>query len=87
MKSVLMPGVGYAGGDQGGGYGFVWERLGRDARATYRMLGRGVERYPVATARDLAAMSFAMTVTGSVRRPLTLTVTAFAKRIVASLPG
>ena len=50
FRSILMPGLGYAGGDQGGGYGFVWERLGRDARATYRRLGRGLVPYPAATA-------------------------------------
>jgi hypothetical protein len=86
LRSAVMPELGYAGGDQGGGYGFVWERLSRDARATYRRLGRGVERYPAATAHDLAAMSFTAT-TGSVQRPVALAVVATAKRIVASLPG
>ena len=85
MRSVVMPGIGYAGGDQGGGYGYVWERLGRDARATYRRLGRGVERYPAATAHDIASMSF--TATGCLERPLALAVTATAERIVASLSG
>ena len=85
MRSVVMPGLGYAGGDQGGGYGYVWERLGHDARATYRRLGRGVERYPAATAHDIASMSF--TATGSLERPLALAVTATDKRIIASLPG
>lgn len=55
LRSVVMPKLGYAGGDQGGGYGYVWERLGRDARATYRRLGRGVERYPAATAPGLTS--------------------------------
>ena len=65
MRSVVMPGLGYAGGDQGGGYGFVWERLGRDARATYRWLGRGIERYPAATAPGVASR---LTVAAAVRR-------------------
>ena len=56
-----------------------------DARATYRRLGRGVERYPAATAHDIASMSF--TATGSLERPLALAVTATAERIVASLSG
>ena len=86
MRSVVMPGSGYAGGDQGGGYGYVWERLGRDARATYRRLGRGVERYPAATAPDIAATSFAAA-TGSVVRPVALTVVATVDRIVTVLPG
>jgi hypothetical protein len=88
MESVVMPGLGYAGGDQGGGYGFVWERLGRDARATYRQLSQGLERYPAATAPDLAAMTFATKATrGSVQRPVALAVVATVERIVASLPG
>jgi hypothetical protein len=87
FRSVVMPGLGYAGGDQGGGYGYVWERLSRDARATYRRLGRGVERYPAATADDIAASSFAATASGSVARPLALTVAATVDRIVTSLPG
>ncbi|HET6831207.1 MAG TPA: hypothetical protein VFH44_07640 [Solirubrobacterales bacterium] len=72
--SVVMPGLGYAGGDQGGGYGFVWERLGRDARATYRRLGRGVERHPAATAPgltppvSLAATTAAAEVAADIRR-------------------
>ena len=86
MRSFVMTGLGYAGGDQGGGYGFVWERLGRDARATYRRLGRGVERYPAATAHDLASMSFTASAE-SVQRPLALAVAATVKRIVASVPG
>ena len=53
LRSTVMPRIGYAGGDQGGGYGFVWERLDRDARANWRRLGRGVERYPAATAPGL----------------------------------
>lgn len=85
MRSVVMPGIGYAGGDQGGGYGFVWERLGRDARATYRRLVRGIEPYPAATASDIAATSFAAT--GSAVRPVALTVVATVDRIVTGLRG
>jgi len=86
LQSVVMPGVGYAGGDQGGGYGFVWERLRRDARATYRRLGRGIEPYPAATAPEIAATSFAAP-TGSVVRPVALTVVATVDRIVTGLRG
>ena len=85
MRSVVMPGIGYAGGDQGGGYGFVWERLGREARATYRRLGRGIEPYPAAMAPDIAATSFAAT--GSAMRPVALTVAAAVDRIVTGLRG
>jgi len=81
----VMPGIGYAGGDQGGGYGFVWERLGREARATYRRLGRGIEPYPAAMAPDIAATSFAAT--GSAMRPVALTVAAAVDRIVTGLRG
>jgi len=85
MRSVVMPGIGYAGGDQGGGYGFVWERLGRDARATYRRLARGIEPYPAATATGIAATSFAAT--GSAVRPVALAVAATVDRIVTGLRG
>lgn len=57
LRSVLIPSRGYAGGDQGGGYGYVWERLGRDARATYRKLGRGLTRFPASTVPGLDSES------------------------------
>lgn len=72
MRSVVIPGLGYAGGDQGGGYGFVWERLGPEARATYRRLDRGVERYPGATLPGFESTSL---------------VAAAVERSAASLPG
>ena len=76
-----MPGLGYAGGDQGGGYGFVWERLGRDARATYRRLGRGLVPYPAATAPGLdLPPSFPATVGAA-------DVATSVGRMVARLPG
>lgn len=81
LRSVVMPGIGYASGAQGGGYGFVWERLGRDARATYRMLGRGVERYPAATAPGLGSTSFG----ASAEPPAALTVGAAVERTASSL--
>jgi len=57
LRSVLIPSLGYAGGDQGGGYGYVWERLGRETRSTYRWLGRGVERNPAATTPGISEPS------------------------------
>jgi hypothetical protein len=54
MRSVVLPRAGYAGGDQGGGHGYVWQRLDRDERRTYRMLGRGVERFPASFLPGLA---------------------------------
>ena len=55
MRSVVLPRPGYAGGDQGGGHGFVWQRLDRDERRTYRVLGRGLERFPASSLPGLAA--------------------------------
>ena len=81
FRSILMPGLGYAGGDQGGGYGFVWEWLGRDARATYRRLGRGLVPYPAATAPGLdLPPSFPATVGAA-------DVATSVGRMVARLPG
>lgn len=84
LRSVVIPALGYAGGDQGGGYGFVWERLGRDARAAYRRLARGVERYPAATVPGLAA---AQSAGGSAERPAALTVAAAVRRAAVPLTG
>lgn len=83
MRSVVIPALGYAGGDQGGGYGFVWERLGRDARATYRRLARGVERYPAATVPGLGA---ARAEGSAAERPAALTVAAAVRRTAESIP-
>lgn len=55
MSSVVMPRAGYAGGDQGGGHGFVWQRLDRDERRTYRSLGHGVQRFPASSLPGLPA--------------------------------
>jgi hypothetical protein len=50
VSSVVAPRLGYAGGDQEGReYGWVWQRLDRDERRTYKRLGRGLERFPAAT--------------------------------------
>lgn len=57
QRSVLIPELGYAGGDQGGGYGYVWERLSKTERLTYRMLGGCLERYPAATLPGLEGSS------------------------------
>ena len=55
MTSVVLPRPGYAGGDQGGGYGFVWQRLDRDERRTYRSLGHGVRRFSSSSLPGLPA--------------------------------
>lgn len=83
LHSVVIPSRGYAGGDQGGGYGYVWERLGREARATYDWLGRGVERYPAASVPGLDATDQAI----AADRPLALTIAAAVKRTGGSLSG
>lgn len=49
VRSVAAPRLGYAGGDQDGTYGFVWQRLDGDEQHTYKVLGRGLERFPAAT--------------------------------------
>lgn len=87
MRSVVMPEIGYAGGNQGGGYGFVWERLGRDVRATYDRLARGLERYPAATAPGLPATSFAGAPTDSAAAPLSIQLGSILERAAAILPG
>ena len=59
MRSVVLPKKGYAGGAQGGGYGFVWERLSNAAQGTYLRLGRGVERHPAETVPGLSSAAAA----------------------------
>lgn len=49
VSSVVVPRLGYAGGDQDGHYGFVWQRLSPAEQRTYKRLGRGLERFPAET--------------------------------------
>lgn len=50
VSSVVVPRLGYAGGDQEGqDYGWVWQRLDRGERRTYMHLGRGLARFPAST--------------------------------------
>lgn len=47
VSSVVVPSLGYAGGDQEGqAYGFVWQRLDAAEQRTYKHYGRGLERFP-----------------------------------------
>ena len=55
VSSVVVPRLGYAGGDQAGrAYGWVWQRLDADEQRTYKHLGRGLTRFPAATLPGLA---------------------------------
>ena len=78
-RSVVVPGLGYAGGTEGREWGFIWERLDPKVRATYRRLGRGVERHP--------ASSMPGVTTAPAGRPLALTVAAILERTAESVPG
>lgn len=50
VNSVVVPRLGYAGGDQEGRrYGWVWQRLDRSEQGTYKRYGRGLERFPAAS--------------------------------------
>lgn len=50
VSSVVVPRLGYAGGDQEGReYGWVWQRLGAEEQRTYMRLGRGLVRFPAAS--------------------------------------
>jgi hypothetical protein len=80
MRSVVMPAMGYAGGDQGGGYGFVWEHLSNAAQGTYLRLGRGLERYPAETVPGLGGTSHSRNSSVVVDRPVVLTVGSIFKQ-------
>lgn len=84
LRSVVIPGRGYAGGDQGGGHGYVWQRLGDAELRTYRRLGRGLERFPAADLTCLAPASRPAADTAAAApadRPLSLVVGSVFERI------
>ena len=87
LRSVVVPGIGYAGGTEGREWGFIWERMGRDVRATYRELGRGVERYPASTMPGSPSSSSADPLAVPAERPLSLTVAAAVGRTASVLVG
>ena len=87
MRSVVIPARGYAGGDQGGGYGFVWERLSKAARGTYLRLGRGLDRYPAGTVPGLAGGSRSGDHMVPADRPLALTLASIFRRASGAVIG
>lgn len=86
-RSVVVPGIGYAGGTEGREWGFIWERMGRDVRATYRELGSGIERYPASSMPGLASPRSTDASTAPAERPLALTVAAAVGRTASILVG
>lgn len=54
MRSLVLPDAGYAGGNQGGGFGYVWQRLDRDEQGSYARLAHGLRMYPAATMPGLS---------------------------------